>query len=285
MLQLKDYCSRKSATHHKMIPTSVLCLILLGAFIVTGCRKQETNKDKSDLVQEDLQAKKLLQGVWVNEDDEEVAFRAKGDSIYYPDTTSVPARFYVIKDTLYMQGQDTDEYKIVKQTPHLFVFKNQNGDVIRLNKSNDPIDLAAFKRTRTVPLNQNTLIKRDTVVNVAEQRYHIYTQVNPTTYKVYKSNYNEDGVGIDNIYYDNIVHVSIYEGANRLFSRDFRKEDFKTVLPKHFYDQCILSDLVMVNLDRRRTVFQAILPIPDSTVNYIVDVTISHDGKYLLSIK
>ncbi len=57
-------------------------------------------------------------------------------------------------------------------------------------------------------LNQNTLIKRDTVVVRGDEKYHLYVQVNPTSYKVYKSSYNDDGVEVDNVYYDNIVNLA-----------------------------------------------------------------------------
>lgn len=58
--------------------------------------------------------------------------------------------------------------------------------------------------------------------------------MNPTTYKVYKSSYNDDGVQVDNVYYDNIVNIHVYHGANRVFSRDFHKKDFLKVVPAEF---------------------------------------------------
>lgn len=45
--------------------------------------------EKQQEVKEDTAAKKMLQGIWLNDDDEDdVAFRVKGDTIYYPDSTS-----------------------------------------------------------------------------------------------------------------------------------------------------------------------------------------------------
>lgn len=47
----------------------------------------------------------MLQGIWLNDDDEDdVAFRVKGDTIYYPDSTSQPVYFYIAGDTLVMKG-------------------------------------------------------------------------------------------------------------------------------------------------------------------------------------
>ncbi len=43
---------------------------------------------------EDQEAKKALQGIWIDQETETVSFCAKGDTIYYPDTANVPVRFY-----------------------------------------------------------------------------------------------------------------------------------------------------------------------------------------------
>lgn len=76
--------------------------ILLGACLMAamvGCgQKQSAQKAEQ---QEDVAAKKMLQGVWIDSDDEDdVAFRVKGDTIYYPDSTSRPVYFCIIGDTL-----------------------------------------------------------------------------------------------------------------------------------------------------------------------------------------
>ena len=155
------------------------CLLLFGL-----CKSRDAKLDSA--LTEDLKAKQMLQGIWVNEDEEDVAFRAKGDSIFYPDTTSQPVSFQVFGDTLVLHGANNVKYLIVKLKPHLFIFKNQNGETVRLTLSNDKADLMAFDTRRPQALNQNRLIKRDTVVTFEGQRYHSYVQVNPTTFKVVK---------------------------------------------------------------------------------------------------
>ncbi|MCH4017548.1 MAG: DUF4738 domain-containing protein [Prevotella sp.] len=258
-------------------------IILACVLVLTGCRHRNVN---GTVPQEDLQAKKMLQGIWVDEDDEEdVAFRAKGDTIYYPDSTSQPAYFKIIKDTFYLEGSETVKYPIVRQSPHVFQFKNQNGDLVKLIKSEDPSDIDNFQQKRVVALNQNKLVKRDTVLMYHNQRYHSYIQVNPTTYKVIKPTYNDDGVEVDNVYYDNIVYVSLYQGAMKVFSRDFHKQDFKRQIPGPFLRQGILSDIVFQKIDQEGVTYTAVIASPDSDSSYEVNIIISFRGQMRLEIQ
>lgn len=238
--------------------------------------------------QEDRAAKEMFQGVWVNEGEEDVAFRVKGDTISYADSSSLPAYFQIFHDTLVLHGATEVKYAIVKQASHLFVFVNQNGDQVRLVKSDDPNDLAIFEEVearRPVALNQNRMIKRDTVVMVGQDRYHCYVQVNPTTYKVIKPSYNDDGVEVGNAYYDNIVHLSIYHGARKVFSKDFRKQDFKGAVPMQFLKSGILSDLLFSGIDAAGIHYVALIAIPDGPSSYHVDVCVSVNGKLRMQAK
>lgn len=251
--------------------------------LMAGC-SQKANKP--DTLQEDTQAKKLLQGIWVNEDDEDdVAFRAQGDTIYYPDSTSQPVYFYIAGDTLVMKGANVSKYPIVKQAAHIFQFKVQNGDVVRLVKTDDQSYLKEFTQEPPVALNQNTLIKRDTIVGNADDRYHLYMQVNPTTYKVYKTSYNDDGVEVDNVYYDNIVNLNVFKGARKLFGKDFHKADFAKLVPASFLKQAILSDIVFGKVDSEGLHCFAILAMPDSSTSFQVEIIVSPDGKMTMKVK
>jgi hypothetical protein len=257
-------------------------IIILGLLILFGCRNKDSVKVSQ---QEDKVAEQMLQGIWVNEDEEDVAFRAKGDSIFYPDTVSQPVKFKIINDTLILEGSNTVKYAIVKQAPHIFQFKNQNGDIIKLTKSENASDALMFSNKAPQALNQNVLIKRDTIVNHANNRYHCYVQINPTTYKVYKSTYNDEGVEVDNIYYDNIIHISIFNGANKLFSRDFHKQDFSHKVPDEFLSQSILSDMVFDKIDNKGIYYNAQLCIPDNPSSYVVSVFIDYQGKLSMVVK
>lgn len=252
----------------------LFCLVL-GLY---SCRQNPVKNE----VQEDTNAKKMLQGVWISEDDEEIAFRVKGDTIYYPDSTSRPCYFVIRRDTLIMHGTHDVKYYIVKQAPHLFQFKNQTGDLVKLVKSTDPNDVKAFNVDQPVAINQfnqGQLIKRDTVVHIHGQQYHSYEQVNPTSYKVYKSYVNDDGVEVDNIYYDNIIHISLFHGASCVFSRDFHKMDFRGRVREDVLSQSILSDILFMEISSDGAHYTAQLCIPDSPSVYEVQLIIGFDGK------
>ncbi len=260
-------------------------LLLLAALLlgVSSCRK--SGNQSQEARQEDFAAKKMLQGIWVDEDEQDVAFKAKGDTIFYPDSTSQPVYFQIIADTLVLHGANEAKYPIVRQTRNLFVFRNQNGDEVRCVLSNDPDDASFFSSKRPLPINQNQLIKRDTVIDYNGERYHCYVQVNPTTYKVISPSYNDDGVEVDNVYYDNIVNLHVYHGANCLFSRDFHKKDFDKQVPASFLDQSILSDIVFNKIDESGIHYLAVLAMPDSSLSYQVEVIISFEGKMRMRVK
>ncbi len=141
-----------------------------------------------------------------------------------------------------------------------------------------------FIHNRAVVLNQNKMIKRDTVVYHSGEKYHSYVQVNPTTFKVYRSSYNEDGLEVENLYYDNIVNVNIFSGSRKIFSKDFRKSDFKRLIPYDVLKQCVLSDIKLYGLDSNGLKYHAQLAIPDSPSSYIVNVVITYKGRVSMDI-
>ena len=255
-------------------------ILLLACFLLGVAACGQKSEKKQPEIKEDTAAKKLLQGIWLDGDDEDdVAFRVKGDTIYYPDSTSRPVYFYIVGDTLVMKGANTSKYPIVNQAEHIFQFKVQNGDIVKLVKTDDLSYLQQFSHEQPVTLNQNKLVKRDTVVNAGNEKLHLYVQVNPTTFKVYKSSYNDDGVEVDNVYHDNIVNVNIYQGSRKIFGRDFRKEDFKGQVPHEFLKQSILSDIVFRKVDADGVHYKVVLAMPDSSMSYQVEIIISLEGK------
>jgi hypothetical protein len=253
----------------------LLCAMLLAG--ISSCRKSSSPAQEAK--QEDLAAKKMLQGIWVDEDEQDVAFKAKGDTIFYPDSTSQPVYFQIIDDTLVLHGANVAKYPVVKQTAHLFVFRNQNGDEVRCVLSDDPDDATFFSSRRPLPINQNQVIKRDTVIDYNGERYHCYVQVNPTTYKVTAPSYNDDGVEVDNVYYDNIINLNVFHGAQKLFGGDFKKQQFTKRVPSQFLNGSILSDLTFDHCDEKGIHYTASLIKPgDSMGSYQVDVTVSYKG-------
>lgn len=236
-------------------------------------------KTEVNVNERDTEAEKMLKGVWFNEDDNSIAFRAENDTIYYSDPTSMPMHYRIKGDTLYLDGSTVLAYPIEKQTEHLFIFKNNAGDNVRLVKtSDDELEEIFDDRQEVSAINQNVVVKNDTAFVFDNDRYHCYVQVNPTTYKLIKTSINNDGVTVENVYYDNIVHLSVYRLANQLFSKDFNKAFFKDYVPEDFYSQSILSDMMFLKCDKEGVHYNAVLYIPDSMTSFLVHVTISFDG-------
>lgn len=260
--------------------TFILSSIIAITFLACKGGSQDNTERK-----EDLQAKKLLQGIWIDPDDEDVVFKIKGDTIYYPDSLSQPIKFAVYGDTLEMQSSTGSKYAILKQSAHIFEFKNPNGDIIKLVKGSDPSYETQFDNKKPTPINQNKVLKNDSVVFCGQDRYHSYVQVNPTTYKVLKTSYSDDGLEVENVYFDNTIHVGIYKQAEKIFSKDFYKKDFSKFVPSDFLRQSVLSDIILNNSDSKYLHYQAQLIIPDSYLSYIVNIDISTDGKMSMSIQ
>lgn len=259
----------------------ILLSILALLFSFSSCRRNK-NEQKEEAV-ENKAAKEMLQGIWVDEDEQSVAFKAKGDTIFYPDSTSQPVYFQIFGDTLVLHGANDMKYPIIKQTRHLFIFRNQNGDKVKCVLSEDPDDNSFFSSVRPAALNQGEVIKRDTVIEHQGERYHCYVQVNPTTYKVASQAYNDDGVAVDNIYYDNIINLNVYHGAQKLFGGDFRKQQFKGRVPEQFLNQGILSDLTLQGNDDKGIHFIASFIIPGASMSsYQAGITVEYNGKLIM---
>lgn len=263
-----------------MYMTKGFCLITL-LFLLAACGSREKPAGASA---EDAAAKKMLQGIWLDEESGEPSFRAEGDTIYYPDSTSAPVRFYVTGDTLVLDGSRTLRYPIVKRSNHILQFVNQNGEAVKLVKSEDKADKEVFDTQQPIALNQRQTIKRDTIMGYGSERYHCYVQVNPTTYKVYKQSYNDDGMQVDNIYYDNSIHVAVFHGNARIYTHDFHKQDFARLVPKDFIKQCILSDMLMKSSGEDGIHYEAQLAIPDTPSIFVVDLTITYKGAMRMNI-
>lgn len=268
-----------------MIRKQSVFFLLIGLVLFFVACGQRGNDRKAEVIQENLEAKKNLQGIWLDDDGDDVAFRIKGDSVFFPDSTSMPAYFRVEKDSFVVVGGNTVKYHIVKQTPHIFVFVNQNGERVKLVKTDDESYLDLFAPKTFLAVNQNRIVKRDTVLYHGAEKYHCYVQVNPTTYKVVKSTFNDDGVEVGNVYYDNIVNLGVFNGARRLFSSDFRKQNFQKNIPSDILRQLVLSDITFNQANEEGMHFYAVLVIPETSISYIVELVVTYDGKIIKRIK
>ncbi len=255
---------------------TLFCILFL-LVIMVGCNN---NKPKYPL--SDSESEAMLVGLWISEEDETVVFKSDGDSLFYPDETIQPVPFRIYLDTLYLDGNKPARYFIEKLTPHVFRFWNANGELVKLIKSEDTSFDSEFEEAKPVFADVNQqLIKRDTVITYNEKRYHCYVQINPTTYKVVKNQVNNEGIEVERIYFDNIINLTVYTGATRLFSRDFRKQDFKDYVPIEVLPLTVLNDMILIGCDNNAIIYQARLQIPETASSYIVNISVSSNGEFV----
>lgn len=255
-----------------------LGVIVLSIVLLAGCSGGQSGHQED----EDREAKKLFQGVWLDADNGDVSIRVQGDTIFYADTTSMPAYFKIVHDSLVLASGTT--YGIVKQTPHLFWFSNQNGDIVKLEKSDDPADVTEFVHDTPKILSYTHQVKIDSVVTYNGERYHWYIAINPTKYKVTNRTFNDNGFEVENVYYDNIMHISVYHGATQLYSSDFRKQQYAQKVPKDFLEEAILGNMEFSHIDADGLHFNATLCIPDGVSCYLVESLISYQGKMSMKL-
>jgi len=248
----------------KLLTISMLMVVLVAC-----------NQNNSSSLPDDKEAKAMLQGVWVDEESGDVAFRVNGDTLYFADATSMPTYFRIYEDSLYLASGTA--YGVVKQTEHLFWFNNQNGDLLKLQKS-DGTDGADIDATAPSVLTYTHQVKIDSVVAYNNNRYHWYIAINPTKYKVSKRSFNEDGLEVENVYYDNIMHISVFQGAHKIYSSDFHKKQYQGLVPAAFLDEAILANMEYSSIDAEGLHFNATLCIPDGATCYMVESTISYTG-------
>ena len=256
-----------------MIRYCIIASLFILSFV--ACKQQRNDVSENE-TPEDLEAKAMLQGIWIESETEEVSFLAKGDTIFFPASTSQPSYFRIVSDSFCL-GEN--RYAITKQTEHLFCFQNQAGEEVRLEKSENKEDSLAFLDNQPEILSLNEVLKIDSVVLFGGERYHWYIAVNPTRYKVTKETYNSDGVSVENVYYDNIIHISLYRGSVCLFSRDIKKQMFADDVPQQFLDQAVLGNIKYDHVDSRGVHFNANLCIPDVASCYLVETLIGFDGQ------
>ena len=157
-------------------------------------------------------------------------------------------------------------------------FHSITDNIIKLHKSEDFNDSLSVVREEVVFPTYTEVTKRDSVVTYNGARYRAYVYINPSKMKVIKTTYSEDGISMDNVYYDNVMHICVYEGKKSLFASDITKQMFDKVVPEDFLVQAILSDTKFLKVDRNGFHYQAILAIPESSVYSIAELEISFDG-------
>ena len=259
----------------------IIIYILVALSALSACRNRDAGYQMSH---EDKQAKEMMQGIWTNGESSDPAMLAKGDSIFYPDSACMPVRFWIYQDTLYLQGQHINGYKITKQAPHLLKFLNQNGDEVRLVKSGDKTLLTFFNyhvyaMNTFLEQSQDTVIRTD--LGYFESKVHVQT----TSDKVVKSTYNDNGVEVDNMYLDNVAALRLYNHGTPVFAHDFRKQEFQSLIPKDFLSRSILRKMYFTHADAKALYYYVIIGIPDADTTYVIELRVTPDGRMTKKLK
>ena len=261
-----------------MIKWSTVLIVLAVSLASCG-----SNQSKEVSEKEDLTAKQLLQGVWLDDETDMPLMHIEGDSIYYADPQNAPVSFKIVHDTIYVYGNETVAYKIDRQTEYSFWFHSLADEIVKLHKSENVEDSLVFtnREVEVIPTTPE-VIKKDSIVMYKGTRYRGYVYINPSKMKVIKTSYSE-GISLDNVYYDNVIHICVYEGRQMLYGQDITKKMFADIFPEEFLSQTILADMNFAGVDSKGYHYQATLRIPESSVYNLIDMTIGFDNK--LNIK
>lgn len=249
--------------------------VLICISLMSSCSGQPQKKEEME--KEDLIAKEWLQGTWIDDMTETPLFTAKGDTIYYIDEPAVPVAFKIIEDTLKTYGRKVSNYHIKKQGKSFIWIQSFMGDILQLSKAENSQDSLWIPR-QTPKEKTDNVISKDNVVHYNNQRFRGYVYINPTNIKVHQPEITEEGLEIENIYYDNIIHICVYEGKNKLFGRDMKKQDFESLIPAEYYQRAILSDMEFGGVNAKGYQYQATLCIPNSASCYLINISITKDG-------
>lgn len=249
--------------------------VLICILLMSSCSGQPQKKENME--KEDLMAKEWLQGTWIDDITESPLFTAKGDTIYYIDESATPVAFKIIKDTLKTYGSKTANYHIKKQGESFIWIQSFMGDILQLSKAEYSQDSLWIQHQQPEETTEE-IISKDKVVHYNNQRFRGYVYINPTEIKVHQPEITEEGLEIENVYYDNIIHICVYEGKNKLFGRDMKKQDFEPLIPKEYYQRAILSDMDFAGVNAKGYQYQATLCIPNSASCYLISISITKDG-------
>ncbi len=231
--------------------------------------------------EEDYGAKELLQGIWIDQESEMLFMRVTGDSIFYADAQNLPVSFKIVNDSIYLYGNQVTAYKIDRQREYTFEFHSLTGDVIKLYKSEEEEDELAFTENRQVEMlpTIGEVIEKDSVVFYKGIRYRGYVYINPSQMKVFRTSYAENGILVEQVFYDNVIYICVFTGAEKLYGRDITKKMFAELYAPELLEQMILADMDFVGVDEKGYHYQATLRIPESSVYNLVDLVADFDDR------
>lgn len=245
-----------------------------------------TGKQSQSIAEnENIEMKSMIQGTWLDENTETPMLHIKGDSIYYMTPGTKPVAFQIIRDSLITYGTDKTSYHIKKQNEYMLWIQSEMGDLIRLSKADDSISSIEFKIQAEESEPTKQVIEKNHIVFYKDVRYRGYAYINPSQIKITRPTYSDEGFKIDNVYYDNIIHICVFEGKNKLFGKDIYKKDFEGVVPEEFLQWAILSDMEFIGVNENGYQYQATVCIPDEISCYLINISISTEGHISYTLK
>lgn len=265
----------------------LVCLSFVLALTSCADVKKQSLKlfsSSADAEPEDAYAKQTLQGIWIDSETDNISFFANGDSLFYPDTAFSPVRFFFRNDTLFLASADTSTYPVKELKDNSFIISSATKDTIQFVRSLNPDDTLFFLHHQATPLTYQEVTKTDSVIYHAGARYHCYVYVNPSSLKVYKTSYTDEGLAVKNVYFDNVIHICVYQGKTCLFARDYNKNSFEGLVPDSFLAHAILLNIEINAADAEGCHFFASLSIPDDVSCYMIDILAGYDGNETLRL-
>lgn len=261
----------------------IISVFLLAVVSMTSCVNQSQEKDAVDTTRS-RHLKENLQGVWLDDITEQPIIKVEGDSVYVFDRFSIPQSFTIHGDTLVILGRERITYVIQQLKPHTFRFYTSIGDVVSLHKTeNDSLSGVGFAHEQLPEKKQVT--KKDTIVMHHGIRYRAYAYINPTTKRVYHPGVTSEGIIVDNVYYDNVIHICVYQNKQRLCAKDIHKEMLEGTVPSDFLKTSILADMNFVKVSSKGFHYRAMVQVPDEMTCYHVNVLIDEKNQLTFGLK
>ncbi|HJC99057.1 MULTISPECIES: DUF4738 domain-containing protein [Bacteroidaceae] len=256
--------------------------VTLFVFLIAACTGSVEKKEEKAEDERNQLIMQYLQGIWVDDNTGLPMLKIKNDSIFLASQVNAPFCFSISGDTLQAKSSEQTTYRIVKIEEHVFQFYTSLGDLVSLHKSD----------TDTIPFGyqpvakpEKKVIEKDSVFYFQGKRYRGYAYINPSTKKVFRPTVTEEGMIVDNVYYDNIIHICVYQGKQCLYAKDIEKEMFAATVPDDFLQMSILSDMSFIGVDSDGYHYQATISMPDDLSCYYVNLLIDEEGVLTFKLK
>ena len=249
-----------------------VCLVML--CLSCGERKN-TKAGEGDM--SNLLSVKKLQGVWLDDDTEIPVMKVKNDTVILSVRTESSYRFAVSADTLFVRDADHTVYFIKQLTDQNFCFFTSLGDTVRLHKAEDE---SVWVTSSPSVLQPTEVLKKDSVIMYEGKRYRGYAYINPSTRKVVVPEVSGEGLIVDNVYYDNVIHICVFQGKEKICSKDITRDMFSEVVPANFLNHSILSDMSFVGVGADCYFYRAVICSASShgASCYYVKIGINREG-------